>query len=92
MRWNSTEEESTPTLADWLSYESVEDIGPFEVREDLPRERAAFDRRRAPLLRSLGLESLLGRHVAELSNGETRRAFLARALLGRPRVLLFDAP
>lgn len=92
MRWNSTEEESTPTLADWLSYESVEDIGPFAVCNIQERERAAFLRRRAPLLRTLHLEPLLSSHIAELSNGETRRAFLARALLARPRLLLFDAP
>lgn len=92
MRWNSTEEDSTPTLADWLSYESIEDIGPFEVRAGMERERAAFERRRASLLKTLDVERLLDRHVAELSNGETRRAFLVRALLARPRLLLFDAP
>lgn len=92
MRWNSTEEESTPTLSDWLSLESVEEIGPFAVKAVTDQDREAFLRRRAPLLKTLDLERLLTRHVAELSNGETRRAFLARALLGRPRVLLFDAP
>ena len=92
MRWNSTEEDSTPRLSDWLSYESVEDIGPFELPEGLERDRAAFERRRAPLLRALDVERLLDRRVAELSNGETRRAFLVRALLSRPRILLFDDP
>ena len=92
MRWNSTEEESTPAVADWLSFESVEGIGPYELRTVTPAERAAFTRRRAPLLRALRLEHLLGRRLAELSNGETRRAFLARALLSRPRLLLLDEP
>ena len=92
MRWNSTEEDSTPRLSDWLSYESVEEIGPFELQEGSERDRAAFARRRAPLLRALDVERLLDRRVAELSNGETRRAFLVRALLSRPRILLFDDP
>ena len=92
MRWNSTEEDSTPRLSDWLSLESVEDIGPFAVREGLERRRAAFERRRAPLLRALDVGRLLDRRVAELSNGETRRAFLVRALLSQPRILLFDDP
>ena len=92
MRWNSTEEDNTPRLSDWLSYESVEEIAPFELQEGLERDRAAFERRRAPLLRALDVERLLDRRVAELSNGETRRAFLVRALLSRPRILLFDDP
>ena len=92
MRWNSTEDDSTPALGDWLSYEAAEDIGPFEVRSVTPAMRAAFARRRAPVLRALDLNRLLDRRVAELSNGETRRAFLARALLERPRLLLLDEP
>ena len=92
MRWNSTEEESTPLLSDWLSLESVDEIGPYEIRVISPARREAFARRRAPLLRTLRLEGLLERRVAELSNGETRRAFLARALLARPRLLLLDEP
>ncbi len=92
MRWNSTEDDSTPALDDWLSYEAAEDIGPFEVRAVTPAMRMAFARRRAPVVSQLDLERLLGRRIAELSNGETRRAFLARALLERPRLLLLDEP
>ena len=92
MRWNSTEEESTPAVDDWLSFESVEGIGPYELRTVTKAEREAFARRRAPLLRALRLEHLLRRRLAELSNGETRRAFLAKALLSRPRLLLLDEP
>lgn len=40
----------------------------------------------------LRLEDLLGLPVSSLSNGQTRRARIAKALLGRPEVLLLDEP
>ena len=75
MRWNSIEEETTPTLADFLS-------------QDAPILNAA--RRRT--VAALGLCHLLDRRLAELSNGESRRALLALALLRRPKLLLLDSP
>ncbi|KAI7284813.1 P-loop containing nucleoside triphosphate hydrolase protein [Hortaea werneckii] len=40
----------------------------------------------------LNLRSLLSMPVANLSNGQTRRACIAKALMARPEVLLLDGP
>lgn len=92
MRWNASEEEATPTLGAWLSQDSVEDRLPYERVERTPREVAAFARRHGRVVGEMRLDALLDRHLASLSNGETRRALLARALLAAPKLLLFDAP
>ncbi len=92
MRWNASEEEETPTLASWLSQDAVEEVAPFERVERTAASERAFARRRAAAVSGMRLGALLGRHLVALSNGEMRRAQLARALLAAPRILAFDAP
>ena len=49
-------------------------------------------RRVESLAKTLGITSLLDRDMQTLSTGELRKVLIARAIVGRPRVLLADEP
>ena len=62
---------------------------PLEIRKT---GRAEIDERVADALRLVGLSDMAGKLATQLSGGQQQRAALARAIVGRPRLLLFDEP
>lgn len=59
-----------------------------DVLRENDGDRDAFD----SLVDALGLRPLLGHGIRTLSNGETRKLLIARALLPSPKLLILDDP
>jgi zinc/manganese transport system ATP-binding protein/zinc transport system ATP-binding protein len=74
------------TVADVVMMGRVRRMGP------LPWPSRADRRAAEAILERLGLAGLGRRHIRDLSGGQQQRVFLARALIGQPRLLVLDEP
>ena len=84
--------EEGSSVAEFLSFNAIYEVNPFEVGARYPETRKAYRKRLETLLRLLDLRKLADHPVMALSNGETRRLLLARALAKRPKLLVLDDP
>ncbi len=89
-RWNVGVNEDTLSVSDFLSEPGVTRINPFHVVETHFDKN--FAARRQDVIERLELGALLNRNVVQLSNGERRKATIARALLKNPKLLILDNP
>lgn len=90
-RWHASESATGDTVAAMLTRQSVESINPYQVLEPA-HDEAAYRARLDRTVALFGLGSLLERRVLQLSNGETQKLLLARAVLRAPRLLVLDDP
>jgi ABC-type molybdenum transport system ATPase subunit/photorepair protein PhrA len=85
-RYESRREDTDFSVLDYLQGNT--ELNPSQEISKKPFDAAGLDR----VIRDLRLGDLVNMPVSNLSNGQTRRARIAKALLGNPEVLLLDEP
>ncbi|PYH89112.1 ABC transporter [Aspergillus ellipticus CBS 707.79] len=86
-RYESLREETDWTVRQYLKGQTS--LNPLEEDQDGTIHDQSM---LAQVIADLNLEELLDMPVANLSNGQTRRARIAKALLNKPELLLLDDP
>jgi len=86
-RWNSIDADGTLTVRDVLSSDAASASPPRRS----PGTQADGKRQRR-MVKQLGIDHLLDRKIMRLSNGEVRKALIAKALLQSPLILMLDDP
>jgi ABC-type molybdenum transport system ATPase subunit/photorepair protein PhrA len=85
-RYESRREETDFSVLDYLNGRT--ELNPIEDQDTGLRDAEWL----ASVIQDLRLDDLIDMPVSNLSNGQTRRARIARALLNKPEVLLLDEP
>ena len=85
-RYESRREDTDWSVLDYLQGNT--ELNPSQDVDGKRVDPASLER----VIRDLRLGDLVNMPVSNLSNGQTRRARIARALLGNPEVLLLDEP
>ncbi|KAF7362682.1 p-loop containing nucleoside triphosphate hydrolase protein [Mycena venus] len=89
-RYGAVREEDRITLRESMFPETINDL---KSQTRISLEPASTDYKLFDyLVEKMGLENLLDLPRIALSNGQTRRARILKALLGKPRLLLLDEP
>ena len=79
-------------VRDFLSFNSVFEVNPFEVGVSRRAERKAHRVKFQEVVEALELTRLLPQNFLSLSNGEMRRVLFARAILKNPGKLVLVSP
>ncbi|HTL56619.1 MAG TPA: ATP-binding cassette domain-containing protein [Candidatus Limnocylindrales bacterium] len=91
-RWNSIEEEGALQVGDFLAYERVMEVNPYEVSAAHHQARRRFEARLRRAVSLLEIGQFWDRTLLSLSNGERQRVELASALCHPLRLLILDDP
>ncbi|KAL9585477.1 MAG: hypothetical protein Q9212_001510 [Teloschistes hypoglaucus] len=85
-RYESRREETDFSVLDYLKGNL--ELNPSDTESEATGNKSSLEK----VIRDLKLKDLMDMPVSTLSNGQTRRAKIAKALLGKPDILLLDEP